>query len=183
MASSKSTSCVAFLRGINVGGHKPIKMQDLKRAFESLGLKNVKTILASGNVVFDQPGRTDPTGKIESRLKQAFNVDIGVVVRDMQELKKLAEAEPFKGIRVTPQTRLYVTFLSEHPKKMPKAPFQPSGKNYIIAGVSGREVLSVVNLSGDTQTTDLMGFLDKEFGRSVTTRNWNTIARILKSDQ
>ena len=44
---------IAFLRGINVGGHKPIKMEALAKAFASLGFQNVKTVLASGNVLFE----------------------------------------------------------------------------------------------------------------------------------
>ena len=44
---------VAFLRGINVGGHKSIKMLDLKSAFQTYGFKQVETILTTGNVVFE----------------------------------------------------------------------------------------------------------------------------------
>jgi uncharacterized protein (DUF1697 family) len=72
---------VAFLRGINVGGHKTIKMDELKEAFEANGFKNVKTFLASGNVLFDAPkaGVTTLAKKIrnlsmglKSRHKNAF---------------------------------------------------------------------------------------------------------------
>src|SRR4029077_19756102 len=51
---------VAFLRGINVGGNRVLKMDDLRKAFESLGFKDVKTVLASGNVMFDAPRSTPP---------------------------------------------------------------------------------------------------------------------------
>ena len=47
----------AFLRGINVGGHTIIKMGELRKVFESLGFWNVKTVLASGNVLFEAPER------------------------------------------------------------------------------------------------------------------------------
>jgi uncharacterized protein (DUF1697 family) len=47
------TQYAAFLRGINVGGRKPVKMEDLRKAFAALGFQNVKTMLASGNVLFD----------------------------------------------------------------------------------------------------------------------------------
>lgn len=47
------TLYIALLRGINVGGHKVIKMAELKRVFESIGLKQVKTYIQSGNIVFE----------------------------------------------------------------------------------------------------------------------------------
>ncbi|MGH8103125.1 MAG: DUF1697 domain-containing protein, partial [bacterium] len=50
--TSRTSKYVAFLRGINVGGHKPVRMEDLRKALGSLGFKNVRTILASGNVIF-----------------------------------------------------------------------------------------------------------------------------------
>jgi len=109
---------VAFLRGINVGGHKAIKMEKLKKAFETLGLENVKTLLASGNVLFEAPSASASTltKKIENKLEAAFGHEIGVLIRKIEELQRLAEVDPFAGIKVTPQTRLYVTFLSEKPK-------------------------------------------------------------------
>ena len=51
----KSIRHVAFLRGVNVGGHKPVKMAELQATFAGLGLKNVRTALAGGNVLFDTP--------------------------------------------------------------------------------------------------------------------------------
>ena len=64
---NNSYQYVAFLRGINVGGHVLIKMADLKKAFEMMGFENVRTILASGNVVFeyDQTDKKALTKKVE----------------------------------------------------------------------------------------------------------------------
>lgn len=56
MMAGSPRSYVAFLRGINVGGHAVIRMSELQRAFEGLGFENVRTVLASGNVIFDPPG-------------------------------------------------------------------------------------------------------------------------------
>lgn len=182
-SAGRSTLCVAFLRGINVGGHKSIKMEDLKRAFESLGFGNVATILASGNVMFEA-SRASSTGlveRIEEKLKDTFGHNIGVLVRTMKELQQLEATNPFKGIKVTPQTRLYVTFLSENPRGSRPIPYESSDRNFKIRRVTGREICSALTLSPDSRTTELMGVLEREFGPKITTRNWNTITRILET--
>jgi uncharacterized protein (DUF1697 family) len=173
---------IAFLRGINVGGHKPIKMDALARAFGSLGFQNVKTILSSGNVLLDAP-KSDSvalTQKIEAKLETVFGHTVGVTLRTVPEIQKLLKSGPFKNITVTPQIRLYVTFRRDRTKGALKIPYQSPEKDFRILRVTTGEVCSVLTLSPDRQTTQLMNILEKEFGKTVTTRNWNTILRILK---
>src|SRR5882724_109481 len=174
---------IAFLRGINVGGHKPIKMDALAKAFASLGFQSVKTVLASGNVLFDAP-RTNPgvlTQRIEEKLEKTFGHPVGVTIRTVAEIQKLMKSDPFKGITVTPQTRLYVTFRRDKTSCGLKIPYESPEKDFQILNVSVGEVCCVLTLSPGRQTPQLMNVLEKEFGKTVTTRNWNTILRILKS--
>ena len=174
---------VALLRGINVGGHKPIKMDALARAFGSLGFKYVKTILASGNVLFDAPESQVAalTQKIEKKLEATFSHPVGVTLRTVPEIQKRVKAEPFKKITVTTQTRLYVTFRRDNTRGTLKIPYQSPEKDFQILRVSAGEICSVLTLSPDRQTTELMNMLEKEFGKTVTTRNWNTVVRFLKN--
>ncbi len=176
---------VAFLRGINVGGHKTIKMDELKKAFEALGFASVKTLLASGNVLFAATAASESTlaKKIEKKLATAFGHEIGVLIRKIEGLQRLADADPFAGIKVTPQTRLYVTFLAEKNKSGLKIPYESPDKSFKIIRVTGSEVCSVLTLTPNSRTVDLMSVLEKEFGRKVTTRNWNTIEKILKASK
>jgi len=178
----KQTAYAAFLRGINNLGQKPVKMAELKKAFESLGFKNVKTLLASGNVVFDSPNSSPSVlGKtIGEKLKKKLGHEIVVLVRTIGKLQRLAEMNPFKGIKMTPQTRLYVTFLSEKPKDGLKIPYLSPDKSFKLLRATESVVYSVVTLSQNGGTTDLMGFLEKQFGRKITTRNWNTIEKVLE---
>lgn len=175
---------VAFLRGVNVGG-VIVKMDKLKKSFEALGFTEVKTLLASGNVLFAAPAAGESTlvNKIEKKLATDFGREIGVLVRKVEELRRLAEAEPFGAIKVTPQTRLYVTFLSEKSKSRLKIPYATPDKNFRIIRANDREVCSVATLSEGRRTVDLMSMLEKEYGRKVTTRNWNTIEKILKASR
>ena len=173
----------AFLRGINVGGHKQVPMKELKNAFESLHFKNVQTLLASGNVLFETPSANEAVLErmIEEKLKDTFGHEIRVLVRSRKELQQLIDSQPFKKTEVTPQTRLYITFLSEKPAAHIKIPYTSPDKNFKILRASEREVCSAATLSPNTRTVEAMSILEKEYGRNVTTRNWNTVIRILNS--
>jgi len=171
----------AFLRGINVGGHGVVSMEKLRHAFESLRFKNVRTLLASGNVVFQAPPAPALEKKIEKALREVFGREIGVLVRSLEALRRLAASRPFKGIDVTPQTRLYVTFLKEKPVGRLPLPRESPGGHFRILRVTSGEVFSVLTPAPGGRTVDLMQVLEKEFGRGITTRNYNTILRVLKS--
>ena len=174
---------VAFLRGINVGGHRRIKMAELRQAFESSGFQKVKTLLATGNVVFESP-KTDAqslTQSIEEKLKATFGYEIDVILRTIEQIQELVDSNPFKAIEVTPDTRLYVTFLSDKPNSRLKIPYESPEKDYKILDVAGGAVYSVLTLAANTRSTDAMAILGKEFGKKITTRNWNTITKIVKS--
>jgi uncharacterized protein (DUF1697 family) len=174
---------VAFLRGINMGGHAPIKMADLKAAFERMGFQDVRTVLASGNVLFKSRHAEEKalTVEIEVGLNEAFKRDIGVLLRTRDHLERLRSSEPFRGIGVTPGIRLYVTFLSEKAKKpVLKVPYAAPGKEFRILNATATEVFLVVDLERGMGTPEAMAMLEKEFGSNLTTRNWNTVLKILK---
>lgn len=160
-----ATRYVAFLRGINVGGNRLIKMDALKAAFEKMKFRKVKTVLAAGNVLFESED-TDAlalTRKIESGLEKSVGYPVGIVLRTIEQLERLVTSDPFKGVKVTPATRLWVTFLREKAR----------GKT---------EITNVFELTSDLRKgMNVMAELDKEHGRGITTRSWSTIGKILKA--
>jgi len=166
------TKYVAFLRGINVGGNKKVPMSELKKVFESLGFTDVKTLLNSGNVVFES-GKGDAE-TLEKELEKKFGFQINLILRTFEELKKLADSNPFKGISLSPDTRFYVTFLYEKIKNS----FISPDKNLKILKASSSEICFVLSIKPGFGTTEAMGILEKEFGKKVTTRNWNTVVKI-----
>jgi len=174
---------VAFLRGINVGGNRLIKMTELRRAFEALGLLKVQTLIASGNVAFAAPGMELEmlTHKIQDKLKKAFGHDIPVILRTADQLRKMAASSPFKKVQVTPETRVYVTFLAKSTKARLKIPYESQEMDFRILKTTNTEVFSVVDASKGSGTLESMAFIEKEFGKNVTTRNWNTINRMLEA--
>jgi uncharacterized protein (DUF1697 family) len=176
------TGYVAFLRGINLGGHKQINMGELKGMFESMGFQNVRTLINSGNVVFEalEQARSNLVKKIEQELKKSFGHEVAVILRTIREIQELVDSDPFKKVKVTPETRLYVTFLAEKPNSNMKIPYESPEKDFKIISVQGDAVFSVVTLNPKRGTTEAMGHLEKGFGKKITTRNWNTVVKILK---
>ncbi len=172
---------VALLRGINVGGNKKVPMADLKKLMEKAGYENVKTLLASGNVVFEASEKNAAKLKtaLEKLYEKKFGFTIPVLIRTVEELKALAKTKPFANITMTPETRLYITFLSgDKPKGTIQIPYSSPNNDYRILRASKTEVLSVLTVTA-TATVKVMDVLEKEFGKNVTTRNWNTVEKIL----
>ena len=170
---------VAFLRGINVGGNKKVPMAELKKVLEKIGLKNVKTLLASGNVVFeaDSDKIDELQDSISSAIEKAFKFPVPVLLRSFTDIQKIIALDPFKNITITPQTRLYVTFLTKKVQDKASSNFVSKDKSFNILSKTKSEVFSVLDLS-ITGTPEAMSALEKEFGKEVTTRNWNTILKL-----
>lgn len=168
----------AFLLGINVG-RCIIKMTELKTLMEKEGYTDVRTFLASGNVRF-AAGKTTPvalTKRLEKVFAQQFGFDVGVIVRTVGELEKMLKASPFKEVKVTKNTRRYVTFLSEKPLAPLKA--RRITPEYEVLKVTPDAVYSVLEINAAVKTPDIMKLLGSAYGKKITTRNWNTIEKIL----
>lgn len=87
---------ISFLRGINVSGKKKIEMKTLKILYETLGFKEVKTCLNTGNIIFcTLLSKVDIGTKIEEAIQSKFDLNIEVIIRSKEELKLLIEAYPF----------------------------------------------------------------------------------------
>lgn len=169
-----------FLRGINVGGHNIIKMSELKKELLSLDLHEVKTLLISGNISFqtNETNIEDLLKKIKSQLLKRFSYKEEIYLRSHEELQKIVNINPFKDIKITDLTRLYVSFLFEPSKSTLPIP-QESIKDFQIIYTTKSEVYSFLNLSNKMDTTLAMKILEKEYGKKITTRNWNTVLKLL----
>lgn len=152
-------------------------MSDLRNAFESLGFKNVKTLLNSGNVVFE--GDKTNARTIEKALEKQFGFPISVIIRTIKDIEELIASKPFDGIDVTPKTRLYITFLKNKSQTKLKIPYESPELDFKILQVTAGEIISALTLLKNGQTGKGMDILEKEFGRDVTTRNWNTINKLV----
>src|SRR5258708_1314887 len=108
---------IAMLRGINVGGHKLIKMDQLRASFEALKFEQVKTYIQSGNVIF-KTGKTHSSQlakRIEERILKDFGFSASVISRTAEEMSKTMADNPFLKQRGIDPAKLHVMFLSEAP--------------------------------------------------------------------
>jgi uncharacterized protein (DUF1697 family) len=166
---------VAFLRGINVGG-KTMKMQELTQVLQRLGYTEVKTLLASGNIVFASEGKSalELVGEIEAAISEHFKFKVTVQVRDLAQIKQLVVENPFSDHKPSKDTHWYVTFLNTEIATLPIA---PADSSFQLLSTHYNAIFSILDRT-HTQTTDFMTYLDRQFGKQVTTRNWNTILKI-----
>lgn len=108
---------IAFLRGINVGGHT-VKMENLRALFATLGFSNVATFIASGNVIFEAQAEDTQSleRQIERHLRQALGYDVATFIRSASELAAVANYEAFPvADHALPGSSLYVAFLHAAP--------------------------------------------------------------------
>lgn len=172
---------VALLRGINVGGSSVISMAELRKAFEELGFRDVKTVLASGNVLFETSA-SDPAElvrNIERGLAGVLGRDVPTIVRTLEDLRTLRESNPFAGIEASSGRRRFVTFLADTPARPPE--LATSREGFAILAYRDGMICSVLDEKPGVGAVKLMSGLEKEFGSRLTTRSWETIEKILKA--
>jgi uncharacterized protein (DUF1697 family) len=133
--------------------------ENLRGVFESLGFKNVQTVIASGNVLFETRAQ-DTSGlekKIEAGLVQQLDFSKPVMVRSYEDLMKLQKRKVFKGVKQENLKDILVTFFKDQKPE--------------LASVLER---------GSQKTTNYMANLEKEYGKDITSRTALTVERILQ---
>ena len=166
---------VALLRGINVGGHKKVPMKELKTLLEKEGFQSVKTLLASGNVIFESDEKK--IGEVQSILEDHFGFSIHTIVLPFEVIEKIVASDPFKGIEVTPKTRFYITFSQGKLESDLKTPYVFDDESFQILKLTDHEIFSVLNLE-QMGSVDAMKILQQAFGKKITTRSYNTVLKI-----
>lgn len=171
---------ISLLRGINVSGHKKVSMQELKKLYESLGFDHVTTYIQSGNVVFQSSTKDvkKTARQIEQAIQQHFNFDVDVFIYTPAEFGKIIANNSFVQKRKVGTTKCHVTFLSTAPqpaaieelKKIPQ-----NTDEYIVKG--NIVYLFCPNGYGRTKLTNTT--LEKKLGVRATTRNWNTVNKLV----
>lgn len=171
---------VALLRGINVSGQKLIKMEALKKMFELAGFKNVRTYIQSGNVVFETPKSKNETlaGKIEKQIEKTFGFEARAVVRSTAELEQIVKKFSYGKVKDLENCKLYVSFLEKEPDKIKAKDlaslsgidemFHVDGTNiYLLCRKNFMDSLIAKNI------------VEKSLKVAATTRNWNTVNKLL----
>ena len=176
------TRCVALLRGINVGKAKRVAMADLRELIEGLGYSGVRTLLNSGNVVFDAP-RAD-TARIAAAIGKAigkrFSFDVAVVVVTAKELEAIVAADPLSKDAVNP-SRYLVAFVPDgrtlaDAKTLSAQSWSPE------ALALGKGAAYLWCADGINESKLVMAFY-RATRDSATMRNWATVLKLLALTQ
>ena len=164
---------IALLRAINVGGHKMMAMADLRDLLTRLGFENVRTLLQSGNLVFDTKKKP---ADVEALLEKKLGTDC--FVRTAKELDAIIEGNPFPKEAKNDPGRLVVLFLkvTGDGKTLQKAI-----KDREIARGEGRQIY-VYYPDGQGRSRLTNALIEKTLGTRVTARNWNTVLKLRHAD-
>jgi len=118
-AAAKTTRYIAFLRGINVGGHR-VRTEEFRTLFTGMGFSNIETFLASGNVIFEAPADTatgteaETEKHIERHLREGLGYAVDTFLRSPAELAAITAVRPFPEAEIeTPGYTLHVVFLRD----------------------------------------------------------------------
>jgi len=179
------TVYAALLKGINVGNSHRIKMEDLRKVFESIELSHIKTYIQSGNVLFESDEKgTSLRKKIEQGLEVAFGFAAVVVLRTGDEVDEIIQSCPFSQEEISQAEEsnsegesLYVALLQEDPRKgsVEKIEALRTGNDDIR--FKGRD--AYILLRHSIRSSKLAAGLQKLEGTS-TVRNWKTLQNICK---
>ena len=172
---------VALLRGINVGGRKLIKMDELIRVFARSGFKNVRTFIQSGNGIFEA-AETDTDAlakKIEKKILKSLGHEVTVVLRTIDELNTIVKRNPFKKIKPSADVMMCVAFLATKPKSKPKLPLLSTTENLEVFDIRDCAAFILCRRKKTGWFGFPNNFIEKQLGVSATTRNWTTVNKIL----
>ena len=165
----------AFLRGVMPTN---ASMPELRRAMEKAGYENVKTVLGSGNVVFDGPKVSDAAmeKKVEAAVEKGVGKAFFTIVRSIDELEAMIASDPFKGVRLAPNSKRIVTFLRTAPKGL-KLPIEQDEAR--LVRVEGNHLFTVY--APTPKGPVFMKLIEGAVGKEQTTRTWDTVQKVAKA--
>ena len=170
---------ISLLRGVNVGGHNLVSMEDLRNLFSRLGFDEPRTLLQSGNVVF-RAKATSPASLeklLEAETERKLGLEINYIVRTPEEWNAMIAGNPFPGEAKRDPARLVAVALK-------KAPV-PAAVKALVEAVRGRETVRVqgnvayITYPDGQGTSKLTNTLiESKLGTRGTARNWNTVLKL-----
>ena len=172
---------VALLRAVNVGGKGLVKKDALRDAFARAGGANVRTFIASGNVLFDaEPARVDAiVAGARRRLRAVMGAEPVVMLRSAREMAALLRRGPFAGVDAPAIVKRYILFLAGAPARRPRLPVTQASEELDLVHVAGRDcwVVSRRKPSGMYGFPGI--FVEAQLGVASTARSWSTVTKLV----
>lgn len=167
---------IALLRGLNVGGRGIIKMIDLKLLFESLDFVGVTTYIQSGNVIFSSEREKNLGQLISGEIEKLYGFKVPVLVKEISEMEVIFDACPFPEEK---KESSFFTFLDSNPSEKlleeSRALSFPDEEFFITDNC-----IYFFSEKGYNKVKGNNNFFEKKLKVSATTRNYNTVAKLLE---
>lgn len=177
----RMTIALSLLRGINVGGRKKIKMADLRDLYASLGYPNARSLLQTGNVVFDtdEPDLARVKARLEAGISAAFGFDVPVIMRSPAAFKTIFQRQPFTDEQLNEPSKIVVVFLSGAPSPQSVDALRENNPGREGIWADGNE-LYIFYIDGQARSKLNNSRIERALDLPATARNWNTCKRLLK---
>jgi len=163
----------AFLRGVMPTN---ASMAELRASFEAAGFTGVRTVLSSGNVLFD--ARAAAPASLERRAEAAIRDRLGrsflAIVRSVDALRWLVADDPYRRFRLPPGAKRIVTFLRTPPAPTLSLPIEVDGARLLC--LRGQEAFGAYVRT--PRGPVFMTLVEKTFGKDATTRTWDTVRKV-----
>ena len=173
------TTYFALLRAVNLGGHKPVAMVDLRELLARLGFENVQSLLQTGNLVFESDGGDggELERLLEAEAKKRLKLETDFFVRSARDWQAIVKHNPFPAEAKRDPAHLLVVFL--------KAPPEASSVKALQAAITGAEVVRAVGRqayitypNGIGRSRVTIALIERMLGTRGTGRNWNTVLKL-----
>lgn len=155
------------------------KMPALKKCLEDAGFTNVKTVLSSGNVVFDS--RKTAEASLEKKLEAVIKTDLGreffTFVRSVDYLQQMLDANPYSEFKLKTGSKRVVTFRRDSAPLDLKLPIEREDARMLL--LQGQELFSVYVPSPNNPV--FMQLIEKTLGKNITTRTWETVQKVTRA--
>ena len=165
---------VAFLRGVNVGGHRAFRPSVLARELARFEVVNIG---AAGTFVIRRP---ISRARLRAELARRLPFATDVMLCEGRELLALAASDPFRGVAARAEVVRFVSVMAKS-RRGPAIPISLPREGRWMVRILAREKHLLVGLyRREMKVLRYLGMLDRLFGVAVTTRNWNTIASVVR---
>jgi uncharacterized protein (DUF1697 family) len=169
---------IALLRAVNLAGHKPVAMSDLKRMLEETGFSGARSVLQSGNLVFRADAREAEIERLlEKEARDRLNLATEFFVRSAREWRTIVAANPMSEEARHDPAHLLLT--------LTKTAVEPEQVEALRAAIVGPEKVSghgrhlyVFYPAGIGRSRLTNALIERKLGTRVTARNWNTVMKL-----
>lgn len=170
---------IALLRGINVGGRKPVAMSDLRGLLEELDYSDVRTLLQTGNLVFAGGARSGGALErlLETEAAKRLDLETTFLVRTAKEWREVIEKNPFREEAKSDPSHLVVAFLRDAPQAGAVRSLQAAISGPEIVRAQGKQ-LYIVYPAGIGRSKFTNKLIEGTLDTRATGRNWNTVLKL-----